>query len=64
MLNQQFHKVNQLEVHQKVRTTAIKMQKTTRNYKIRAFLGNWKMDYLASPIPDRSKPQQRTTKKI
>ena len=28
-----------------------------RNYKIHAFLGNWKMDYLASPIPDRSKPQ-------
>ena len=27
-----------------------------RNYKIRAFLKNWKMDYLASPIPDRSKP--------
>ena len=31
--------------------------KKPRNYKIRAFLGNWKMDYLASPIPDRSKPQ-------
>ena len=30
------------------------MQKP-RNYKIRAFLKNWKMDYLASPIPDRSK---------
>ena len=29
----------------------------TWNYKIRAFLGNWKMDYLASPISDRSKPQ-------
>ena len=28
-----------------------------RNYKIRAFLKNWKIDYLASPIPDRSKPQ-------
>ena len=32
------------------------MQKP-RNYKIRAFLENWKMDYFASPIPDRSKPQ-------
>ena len=34
-----------------------KNAKKNRNYKIRAFLGNWKMDYLASPIPDRSKPQ-------
>ena len=36
------------------------MQKQTRNYKIRAFLANWKMDYLASrmqAISDRSKPQ-------
>ena len=33
-----------------------KNAKQPRNYKIRAFLGNWKMDYLASPIPDRSKP--------
>ena len=33
------------------------MQKKLRNYKIRAFLENWKMDYFASPIPDRSKPQ-------
>ena len=57
MLNQQFQKVNQLVVYQKVRTTAIKNAKITRNYKIRAFLGNWKMDYLASPILDRSKPQ-------
>ena len=31
--------------------------KIPRNYKIREFLENWKMDYLASPIPDRSKPQ-------
>ena len=32
--------------------------KKPRNYKIRAFfLGNWKMDYLASPIPDLFKPQ-------
>ena len=31
--------------------------KNPRNYKIRAFLGNWKMDDFASPIPDRSKPQ-------
>ena len=31
--------------------------KKPKNYKIRAFLENWKMDYLASPIPDRSKPQ-------
>ena len=58
MLNQQFQKVNQLVIHQIVRTTAIKNAiKKLRNYKIRAFLGNWKMDYLASPIPDRSKPQ-------
>ena len=57
MLNQQFQKVNQLVVHQKVRTTAIKNSKKPKNYKIRAFLGNWKMDYLASSIPDRSKPQ-------
>ena len=33
------------------------MQKKPRNYKIRAFLENWKMEYLVSPIPDRSKPQ-------
>ena len=32
-------------------------QKTEIINKIRAFLGNRKMDYLASPIPDRSKPQ-------
>ena len=32
------------------------MQKP-RNNKIRAFLENWKMDYHASCIPDRSKPQ-------
>ena len=57
MLNQQFQKVNQLVVHQKVRTTAIKNATKPRNYKIRAFLGNWNMEYLASPIPDRSKPQ-------
>ena len=31
------------------------MQKL-RNYKIRAFVGNWKMNYLASSILDRSKP--------
>ena len=31
--------------------------KKPRNYKIRAFLKNLKIDYLASPIPDRSKPQ-------
>ena len=34
-----------------------KKSKKPSNYKIREFLGNWKMDYLASPIPDRSKPQ-------
>ena len=58
MLNQQFQKVNQLVIHPIVRTTAIKNAKTPRNYKIRAFLENWKMDYFASPIPDRSKPQR------
>ena len=57
MLNQQFQKVNQLVVHQKMRTTAIKNAKKTRKYKIPAFLKNWKIDYLAIPIPDRSKPQ-------
>ena len=31
--------------------------KKPRNYTIRAFQENWKMDYLASPKPDRSKPQ-------
>ena len=40
-----------------MRTTARKNAKKPRNYKIRAILGNWKMDYLASPIPDCSKPQ-------
>ena len=29
--------------------------KNPRKDKIRAFLGNWKMDYLVSLIPDRSK---------
>ena len=33
------------------------MQKKPRDYTIRAFQENWKMDYFASPIPDRSKPQ-------
>ena len=47
----------QLVVHQIVSTTAIKNAKKTRNYTIRAFQENWKMDYLAIPIPDRSKPQ-------
>ena len=31
--------------------------KKPRNYVIRAFKENWKMDYLASSIPDRFKPQ-------
>ena len=29
--------------------------KIPRNYIIRAFQENWKMNYLASPIPDRYK---------
>ena len=34
-----------------------KKMQNPRNYKIREFLENWKMDYLASFIPaDRSKP--------
>ena len=39
MLNQQFHKVNQLVVHQKVRTTAIKMHKTPETIKSVHFIG-------------------------
>ena len=31
--------------------------KKPRNYTISAFQENWKMDDLASPIPDHSKPQ-------
>ena len=60
MLNQQFQKIYQLVIYQKVRTTAITNAKKYRKYKIRAFQENWKMDYLASPIPDcpdGSKPQ-------
>ena len=49
MLNQQF----QNPVSR--RTTAIKKNQKPRNYKIRAFLKNLKIDYLASPIPDRSR---------
>ena len=32
-------------------------KKNPRNYIIRAFQENLKMDYFASPIPDRYKPQ-------
>ena len=42
-------------------TTAKKMQKQPQKLHIRsiirAFQENWKMNYLASPIPDRYKPQ-------
>ena len=56
MLNQQFQKIYQLVVHQKVRTTAITNAKNPRKYKIRAFQENWLMDYFESPIPNGSKP--------
>ena len=50
-------KINQLVVQQKVRTTAIKNATNPRNYIIRAFQENWKMDYFASPIVALYEPQ-------
>ena len=49
----------QLVIHQIVRTTPIKNANKPRNYTIRACKKqkNWTMDYCASFIPDRSKPQ-------